>query len=223
MEGLSLQCDRREYRQRGIQRVYVVQSCGGRTACAGIPHLKLLVLELARREFIWLARVRAGAGNSGARKTHVALAIALAACQKGYRVQFTTAASLHSTDFLYLSHANNFSYHGDRFSRGSKLSILEPVQKKMRPKPVDCILLMKGGIIYAFFFEQYGSVLVVPVSLVLQTEHNRGPLFDHFGKDLEATSRTTPKRDAGFLFCLQTLACSVVRKIGSGGHRGLFA
>ena len=33
-------------------------------------------------------------GNSGMGKTHIALAIGLAACQKGYRVRFTTAASL---------------------------------------------------------------------------------------------------------------------------------
>ena len=81
-------------------------------------------------------------------------------------MQFTTTASLHSTDLLYLSHANNFSYHGDRFSRGSKLSILEPVQKKMRPKPVDCILLMKGGIIYAFSPSNTVRSLVVSVSLI---------------------------------------------------------
>jgi len=80
-------------------------------------------------------------------------------------VQFTTTASLHSTDLLYLSHANNFSYHGDRFSRGSKLSILNP-SKKMRPRLVDCILLMKGGIIYAFSPSNTVRSLVVSVSLI---------------------------------------------------------
>ena len=33
-------------------------------------------------------------GNSGTGKTHIALALGLAACQKGYRVRFTTAAAL---------------------------------------------------------------------------------------------------------------------------------
>src|SRR3954466_447187 len=33
-------------------------------------------------------------GNSGTGKTHIALALGLAACQRGYRVRFTTAASL---------------------------------------------------------------------------------------------------------------------------------
>ncbi len=33
-------------------------------------------------------------GNSGTGKTHVALALGLAACQKGFTVAFTTAASL---------------------------------------------------------------------------------------------------------------------------------
>ena len=33
-------------------------------------------------------------GNSGTGKTHIALALGLAACQKGYRVRVTTAAAL---------------------------------------------------------------------------------------------------------------------------------
>ena len=33
-------------------------------------------------------------GNSGTGKTHLALALGLAACQQGYRVRFTTAAAL---------------------------------------------------------------------------------------------------------------------------------
>jgi DNA replication protein DnaC len=55
---------------------------------------KLLVLELARGEFIDRRECVLALGNSGTGKTHVALAIGLAACQKGYRVRFTTAASL---------------------------------------------------------------------------------------------------------------------------------
>jgi hypothetical protein len=33
-------------------------------------------------------------GNSGTGKTHIGLALGLAACQQGFRVRFTTAASL---------------------------------------------------------------------------------------------------------------------------------
>jgi DNA replication protein DnaC len=60
-----------------------------------IPSLnKLLVLELMRGEFIDRRECVLALGNSGTGKTHIALAIGLAACQKSYRVRFTTAASL---------------------------------------------------------------------------------------------------------------------------------
>ena len=60
-----------------------------------LPSLnKRLVLELARCEFIDRRENVLALGNSGTGKTHVALALGLAACQKGYRVRFGTAASL---------------------------------------------------------------------------------------------------------------------------------
>ena len=60
-----------------------------------IPSLnKVLVLELARCEYIDRKDNVLALGNSGTGKTHIALALGLAACQKGYRVRFTTAASL---------------------------------------------------------------------------------------------------------------------------------
>lgn len=60
-----------------------------------IPSLnKSLVLELARCEYIDRHENVLALGNSGTGKTHIALALGLAACQKGYRVRFTTAASL---------------------------------------------------------------------------------------------------------------------------------
>ena len=60
-----------------------------------IPSLnKALVLELARCEFIERKENVLALGNSGTGKTHLALALGLAACQKGFRVRFTTAASL---------------------------------------------------------------------------------------------------------------------------------
>ena len=60
-----------------------------------IPSLnKMLVLELARSEYILRRENVIALGNSGTGKTHVALALGLAACQKGFTVAFTTAASL---------------------------------------------------------------------------------------------------------------------------------
>ena len=55
---------------------------------------KKLVLELALGEFIDRRENVLALGNSGTGKTHLALALGLAACQGGYRVRFTTAAAL---------------------------------------------------------------------------------------------------------------------------------
>jgi DNA replication protein DnaC len=60
-----------------------------------IPSLnKTLVLELARCEFLQRRENILLLGNSGTGKTHLALALGLAACQRGHRVRFTTAAAL---------------------------------------------------------------------------------------------------------------------------------
>ena len=60
-----------------------------------IPSLnKMLVLDLARCGYILRRENVIALGNSGTGKTHVALALGLAACQKGFTVAFTTAASL---------------------------------------------------------------------------------------------------------------------------------
>ena len=55
---------------------------------------KMLVLELGRCEFILRRENIIALGNSGTGKSHVALALGLMACQKGFTVAFTTAASL---------------------------------------------------------------------------------------------------------------------------------
>ena len=55
---------------------------------------KSLVLELARCEWIEKRQNCIALGPSGTGKTHVALSLGLAACQKGYSVAFTTAAAL---------------------------------------------------------------------------------------------------------------------------------
>ena len=55
---------------------------------------KALVMELARCEYIERRENVIAAGNSGTGKTHVALGLGLAACQRGMPVGFTTAAAL---------------------------------------------------------------------------------------------------------------------------------
>ncbi len=60
-----------------------------------IPSLnKMMVLELARCEWIERQENIIALGPSGTGKTHVALGLGLAACQKGLPVSFVTAASL---------------------------------------------------------------------------------------------------------------------------------
>ena len=64
-------------------------------AFPAIPSLnKMLVLEPARCEFILRRENIIALGNSGTGKTHIALSLGLAACQKGFSVAFTTAAAL---------------------------------------------------------------------------------------------------------------------------------
>ena len=55
---------------------------------------KALVMELARCEYVQRRENIIAVGNSGAGKTHIALGLGLAACQRGMSVGFTTAAAL---------------------------------------------------------------------------------------------------------------------------------
>ena len=60
-----------------------------------IPSLnKVLTMQLARGEFIDRRANIIALGPSGTGKTHIALGLGLAACQKGRKVRFTTAAAL---------------------------------------------------------------------------------------------------------------------------------
>ena len=60
-----------------------------------IPSLnKMLVVELARCEYVERRETIIALGNNGTGKTHIALGLGLAACQKGLSVGFTTAAAL---------------------------------------------------------------------------------------------------------------------------------
>ena len=64
---------------------------------AAIPKLnKMQVLELARCEWIERRENVIALGPSGTGKTHAALGLGLAACQKGMSVGFTTASALVS-------------------------------------------------------------------------------------------------------------------------------
>ena len=58
------------------------------------PVNKQLVMELARCEYIERRENVIAAGNSGTGKTHIALGLGVAACQRGMSVGFTTAAAL---------------------------------------------------------------------------------------------------------------------------------
>jgi DNA replication protein DnaC len=55
---------------------------------------KMLVLELARCEYLARQENVIALGNSGTGKTHIALALGLAACQRGFSTLFITAHAL---------------------------------------------------------------------------------------------------------------------------------
>ena len=60
-----------------------------------LPSLnKMQVLELARCDYITTQQNIIAVGNSGTGKTHIALGLGLAACQKGLTVGFITASAL---------------------------------------------------------------------------------------------------------------------------------
>ena len=60
-----------------------------------LPSLnKAMVLELARSEYVTRRENIIAVGNSGTGKSHIAIGLGLAACQKGLSVGFITAASL---------------------------------------------------------------------------------------------------------------------------------
>ena len=56
---------------------------------------KALVMELARCEYVQRRENIIAVGNSGTGKTHMALGLALASCQKGMSLGFTAAALVH--------------------------------------------------------------------------------------------------------------------------------
>ena len=62
---------------------------------SAIPSVnQALIIQLARCEFVEKRENVIAVGNSGTGKTHIALGLGLAACQRGLAVAFTTAAGL---------------------------------------------------------------------------------------------------------------------------------
>jgi DNA replication protein DnaC len=89
-----------------------------------IPSLnKTLVLELARSEYIARRENVIALGNSGTGKTHIALGLALAACQKSLAVGFTTAAAL--VNELHEAHDDKRLLRLQRQLAGYKLLIVD--------------------------------------------------------------------------------------------------
>ena len=89
--------ERRATERRIRQAKFPVTQEPGQLRLPRHPTLnKAMVLELARCEFLSPHENVLLLGNSGTGKTHIALALGLAACQHGHRVRFTTASALVS-------------------------------------------------------------------------------------------------------------------------------
>ena len=103
---------------------------------------KLPVLELARCEYIDKYQNIIALGPGGTGKTHVALGLGLAACQKGLKVRFITAASLvheliEAVDERRLQ----------RFQTESERQFcLNPVTSQHEPSALAVIILKTRGI-----------------------------------------------------------------------------
>ncbi len=96
-EREMIERDRRKVERRIKAAKYPVVKSLDSFDFAAIPKLnKMQVLELARCEWIERRENVIALGPSGTGKTHVALGLGLAACQRGLAVGFTTAAALVS-------------------------------------------------------------------------------------------------------------------------------
>lgn len=96
-ERETIERDRRKVERRIKAAKFPVVKSLDSFDFAAIPKLnKMQVLELARCEWVERRENVIALGPSGTGKTHVALGLGLAACQKGLSVGFTTAAALVS-------------------------------------------------------------------------------------------------------------------------------
>ena len=101
-----------------------------------LPSLnKTLVLELARSEYIARRENIIAVGNSGTGKTHLALGLGLAACQKGLAVGFTTAAAL--VNELHEAHDERRLLRLQRQLAGYKLLIVDELGTFRSPQLVQ--------------------------------------------------------------------------------------
>ncbi len=85
---------RRDERPRGGPSVRATPGHGAQDARVLRAPRVSTALELARCEYIERPHNVIALGNSGTGKTHIALGLGLAACQRGLSVGFTTAAAL---------------------------------------------------------------------------------------------------------------------------------
>ena len=90
-----LDCERRATARRIRQAKFPVIKTMGSFDFLAVPSVNK-TLELAQCEFLARRENVLLLGNSGTGKTHIALALGLAACQRGHRVCFTTTAALVS-------------------------------------------------------------------------------------------------------------------------------
>jgi DNA replication protein DnaC len=96
-EREAIERDRRKVERRIKAAKFPVVKSLDSFDFTAIPKLnKMQVLELSRCEWIERRENVIALGPSGTGKTHVALGLGLAACQKGLTVGFTTAAALVS-------------------------------------------------------------------------------------------------------------------------------
>ena len=119
--------------QRGGAKLYQTTKSLDTFDFLSMPSLnKALVLELARCEYIERPHNVIALGNSGTGKTHIALGLGLAACQRGLSVGFTAAAALaheliearDELGFVPLSKTGAellFEVFSQRYERGSVL------------------------------------------------------------------------------------------------------
>jgi len=119
-----------------------------------IPSLnKAQVIELARGEYIERRQNIIALGPSGTGKTHIALGLGLAACQKGFKVRFATAASL-VTELMEARDERRMQRHLKQLA-GQHLLIIDEL---------GFVPLSKTGaeLLFEVFSERYerGSVIV---------------------------------------------------------------
>ena len=118
---------------------------------------KSLVMELARCEYIQRRENVIAVGNSGTGKTHMALGLGLAACQRGMSVGFTTAASLVH-DLMEARDERRLLNLQRQLSRLNLLIIDELGFVPLSPTGAE--------LLFEVFSQRYerGSILVTPTS-----------------------------------------------------------